>query len=346
MMRFNAQLDEYINRAMVKIAVPVASGQRPVKSRALVIAIFLFAAAGWAAEVHDEAGTTGAAFLKIEGGSRPVAMGGAFAGLANDVNTIFWNPAGLTSVQTRELTAMQNFLIADISSQIIGYAQRFRKGVWGASLLGAFTEVERRTRPTDEPDSTVVVGGFAAGASYAYALSPKLSIGGTARGISQQLDIEDSFGAAVDLGGVLRLLKNRLGVGLALQNLGFLSTEENLPTTLRGGIAFQTRKRVALTNPKPARDHFAIVADVDIPIPSGFPTFHVGAENWFYDVLALRVGYSMSQGENPKNGLTGGIGVRRKGKASLENLHFQFDYAFVPNEDVGDAHRISLLMRF
>ena len=339
-MRFNVQLDEYINRAMVKKAVPVASGQWPVKTRALVIAIFLFAAAGWAAEIHDEAGTTGAAFLKIEGGSRPVGMGGAFAGLANDVNTIFWNPAGLTSVRTRELTAMQNFLIADISSQIIGYAQRLGKGVWGASLLGAFTEVERRTRPTDEPDSTVVVGGFAAGASYAYALSPKLSIGGTARGISQQLDIEDSFGAAVDLGGVLRTLNNRLGVGLALQNLGFLNTQENLPTTFRGGIAYQTRKRVSLTNSTPARDVFAIVADVDVP------TFHVGAENWFYDVLALRVGYSMSRGENPKNGLTGGIGVRRKGKASLENLHFQFDYAFVPNEDVGDAHRISLLMRF
>jgi hypothetical protein len=333
MMRINAQLDESVYRAMVK-------------KELATIAIFLIAASGWAADIHDEAGTTGAAFLKIEGGSRPVGMGGAFAGLANDVNTIFWNPAGLTTVQTRELTAMQNFSIADISNQFIGYAQRVGKGVWGASLLGAFTEIERRTRPTDEPDSTVVVGGFAAGASFAYAVSPKLSIGGTARGISQQLDIEDSFGVAVDLGGVLRTLNNRFGLGLALQNLGFLNTEENLPMTLRCGIAYQIGEMFSLTNPKPARDLFAIVADVDIPILSGFPTFHIGAENWFYDVLALRVGYSVSQGENPKNGLTGGIGVRRKGKASLENLHFQFDYAFVPNEDVGDAHRISLLMRF
>lgn len=345
-MRINAILEADVNRVMVKKAVPVVSGQWSAKSCALVIAIFLFAASGWAEEIHDEAGTTGAAFLKIEGGSRPVGMGGAFAGLANDVNTIFWNPAGLTSVHTRELTAMQNFLIADISSQFIGYAQRVGNGVWGASLLGAFTEIERRTRPTDEPDSTVVVGGFAAGASYAYAVLPELSIGGTARGISQQLDIEDSYGAAIDLGSVLRILNNRLGIGVSLQNLGFLNTDESLPTNVRGGIAYQIRKEVSPVNPKPARDFFAIVADVDIPITSGFPTFHVGAENWFYDVLALRVGYSMSQGENPKNGLTGGIGVRRKGKASLENLHFQFDYAFVPNEDVGDAHRISLLMRF
>ena len=333
MMRINAQLDGYVNRATVK-------------KELAIIAIFLLASSGWAVDIHDEAGTTGAAFLKIEGGSRPVGMGGAFVGLANDVNTIFWNPAGLTTVQARELTAMQNFSIADISNQFIGYAQRVGKGVWGASLLGAFTEIERRKRPTDEPDNTVVVGGFAAGASFAYAVLPSLSIGGTARGISQQLDIEDSFGVAVDLGGVLRTLNNQFGIGFAIQNLGFLNSEENLPTTLRCGIAYQIREKFSLTNPRSARDLFAIVADVDIPRLSGYPTFHVGAENWFYDVLALRMGYSISQGENPKNGLTGGIGIRRNGKASLENLHFQFDYAFVPNEDVGDAHRISLLMRF
>ena len=64
-----------------------------------------------AVNIHDGAGTVGAAFLKIEGGSRPVGMGGAFAGLANDVNTIFWNPAGLTAVQDQELTAIATLLI-------------------------------------------------------------------------------------------------------------------------------------------------------------------------------------------------------------------------------------------
>ena len=73
---------------------------------------------------------------------------------------------------------------------------------------------------------------------------------------------------------------------------------------------------------------------------------HLGAENWFYNMLALRVGYSFSQGENPKNGLTAGFGLRRIGEASLENVNFQFDYAFVPDQAVGNAHRVSLLLRF
>ena len=301
---------------------------------------------GFAGDIHDDAGTTAAAFLKIEAGSRPVGMGGAFTGLANDVNTIFWNPAGLTTIRDRELTAMQHFSVADISNQFVGYAQRVDKGVWGASFLGAFTEIERRIGPTDDPDSTVTVGGFAAGLSFAYAVSPELSIGGTAKAISQQLDIEDSLGAAADVGVVLRTLDNQLGIGIAAQNLGFLDTEEELPLIVRGGVAFQIRTKPSPTDPRPARDLLAIVADVDYPILAGFPTFHIGAENWLYDVLALRAGYSISEGENPKNGITAGIGIRRKGEASLEKIRFQFDYAFVPDEGVGDAHRISFLMRF
>ena len=116
-----------------------------------------------AVDIHEGAGTTGAAFLKIEGGSRPVGLGGAFAGLANDINTIFWNPAGLTAVHDRELTAMQHFSFAEINNQTIGYAQRVERLVWGASFLGSFTEIERRQGPTEDPDSTVTVGGFATG---------------------------------------------------------------------------------------------------------------------------------------------------------------------------------------
>jgi hypothetical protein len=94
------------------------------------------------------------------------------------------------------------------------------------------------------------------------------------------------------------------------------------------------------------RELFTIVADVDVPVIGDFPTFHIGAENWFYDILAVRAGYSVSTGENPKNGLTAGLGLRRKGEGSLADVNFQFDYAFIPDADVGDAHRISFITRF
>ena len=312
----------------------------------LVVALFLVSFSSWAATIHDDAGTTGAAFLKIDGGSRPAGMGGAFVGLANDINTIFFNPAGLTTVQGHELTAMQNFELADISNQSIGYAHREGNLVWGASFLGAFTEIERRIGPSDNPDSTVNVGGFAAGVSLAYPISQKMSVGATAKLISQQLDLQNSFGGAIDVGAVWRALDDRLGIGIAAQNLGLLDEGESLPRTLRGGVAYRIQTPRSQIDDTLPRNVFVIVADVDVPMIGGYPTFHIGVENWFYDLIAARVGYSASKGENPKNGYTVGIGIRRKGEDSLKNVRFQFDYALVPDAHVGNAHRLAFITRF
>ncbi len=312
----------------------------------LVLTLCLISFSSWGADIHDDAGTTGAAFLKIDGGSRPAGMGGAFVGLANDVNTIFSNPAGLTTVQAHELTAMQNFAFADISNQSIGYAQREGNLVWGASFLGAFTEIERRIGPSDNPDSTVNVGGFAAGFSLAYPISPKISVGATAKAVSQQLDLQNSFGGAIDVGAVWRTLDDCLGVGIAAQNLGMLDESEALPRNIRGGIAYHVQTPSSQAEDAPPKNLFSIVADIDVPVIAAYPTFRIGAENWFYDLIAARIGYSISKGENPKNGVTVGIGIRRKGEDSLKSVRFQFDYALVPDADVGNSHRLAFITRF
>lgn len=303
-----------------------------------------------AIDIHDGAGTTGAAFLKIEGGSRPVGMGGAFAGLANDINTIFWNPAGLTAVYDQELTAMQHFSFADISNQTIGYAQRVDRFVWGASFLGSFTEIERRQGPTEDPDSTVTVGGFATGLSFAYPLGTALSVGGTAKFISQQLDIQNVYGAAADVGLVVRLFDNHLGIGLALQNAGVLDGEENLPMALRAGLAYRTWKSASEEEGAeellPPQEVWAFVADANLPLIDANPSFHIGVERWFFESVAARIGYQIGTNENPNDGLSLGVGIRRAGEDALANIDFQFDYAYVPDGNVGDSHRISFITRF
>jgi hypothetical protein len=321
----------------------------------VILTLLISVPQSFAVDIHDSAGTAGAAFLKIEPGSRPVGMGGAFAGLANDINTIFWNPAGLTSVHTRELTAMQHFSFVDINNQSIGYAQRAKQFVWGASFLGSFTEIERRIGPTETPDSTVTVGGFATGLSLAYPLGTTASVGGTAKLISQQLDIQNIYGAAADLGVILRLIDNHLGIGLTVQNAGVLSGGENLPMALRAGLAYRTWNEIQaapdaeesdVEKVMPPSELWAFVADAHLPLIDANPSFHLGVERWFYDVIAARVGYRIGLNENPSDGLSVGIGVRRGGLDSLANIDFQFDYAFVPDAYVGNSHRISFITRF
>lgn len=314
----------------------------------IVFTLLLFGSQSFAVDIHDSAGTAGAAFLKIEPGSRPVGMGGAFTGLANDINTIFWNPAGLTSVHTRELTAMQHFSFVDINNQSIGYAQPAKRFVWGASFLGSFTEIERRVGPSETPDSTVTVGGFATGLSIAYPLGSSTAIGGSAKLISQQLDIQNIYGIAADLGLITRLLDDHLGIGLTVQNAGVLSGGENLPMALRAGFAYRTWKESEMEGKEAMQpsELWTLVADAHLPLIDANPSFHLGIERWFYDAVAARIGYRIGLNENPSDGLSIGIGVRRRGLNSLANIGFQFDYAFVPDAFVGNSHRISVITRF
>lgn len=50
--------------------------------------------------------------LNLNGvGSRAIAMGGAYVGLADDYSAIYWNPAGLSQIKTKSLSIFQTTLI-------------------------------------------------------------------------------------------------------------------------------------------------------------------------------------------------------------------------------------------
>ncbi len=53
----------------------------------------------------SKSGTTAAQFLKINIGPRAMGMGTAFTATASDMSSIYWNPAGLVSIEYPELAA-------------------------------------------------------------------------------------------------------------------------------------------------------------------------------------------------------------------------------------------------
>ncbi|MEK7396980.1 MAG: PorV/PorQ family protein [Candidatus Poribacteria bacterium] len=301
-----------------------------------VFMVFVIACAGFA-EIPDKIGTEDAAFLKIEPATRPVAMGGAFAGLANDVNAIFWNPAGLTQVEKKELTTMYNRWLANIRYASAAYAQNVGKGAAvGVSVQGLWTEYEKRTGDTEEPESTTSVYSYAAGLSGSYALVPNaLSLGGTVKFLNQDFDGDSSNGVCADIGGLVHVAGLR--VGISAQNLKLqMSNETNLPTGMRIGGSYQL-------------DKDSVVAVEYSKYGSADPSYHLGIEKWFKGIIALRLGYNISSGDNPRKGLSAGIGLRAYGTKPLDNMDFQLDYAYVPAPDwgsLGDTHRISMLVRF
>ncbi len=43
--------------------------------------------------------TTAASFLEIGSGAKSLSMGSAFVSVANDVSALYWNPAGIVSIE-------------------------------------------------------------------------------------------------------------------------------------------------------------------------------------------------------------------------------------------------------
>src|SRR5437016_158316 len=80
-------------------------------SRRVGIAALATLLLGWAvAPVHAQetlggqrAGTSSATFLRIGVGARAEGMGETFVAVANDPSAIYWNPAGLASLQRTEI---------------------------------------------------------------------------------------------------------------------------------------------------------------------------------------------------------------------------------------------------
>jgi hypothetical protein len=124
-------------------------------------------------------------------------------------------------------------------------------------------------------------------------------------------------------------------LGASAQNIKLhMSNEGDLPLGIRVGGAYQF-----------AMD--SVVSGEFSKLGAADASYHIGLEKWVRSILAIRVGYIIGTGDNPRDGLSAGLGLRAYGTKPLESLSFQFDYAYVPDGDgLGDTHRISMMTRF
>ncbi len=274
-------------------------------------------------------GITAANFLKLDVGARPSAMGGAFVGVADDVNTINYNPAGLLQTGTASLTAMHNQWFQSIKYEYLGYAQKmWWNGVIGGSLayldMGDIkgSLVNNKSAPDWTAwDSCLTL-------SYAQSWSDGLSIGANLKIIYEKIEQEDAATLAFDLGALYKTPIDNLSFGICIQNLGsglkFIQHKSDLPMNLKSGVSA-----------KLLDEHLLIAFDVNKPIDNKV-NGRFGLEYWLIDTFAIRAGYRTD--EDMGSGFSGGIG--------LKLMNYQIDYGFAPYGELGDTHRISLRMDF
>ena len=307
-------------------------------------------------------------FLRVGVGARALGMGAAFAGLADDGTAAYWNPAGLATLGTHEVSAMH----AEQFGSVVNYdwlSYTFPVGSTGKAKqalaislirLGVdgiintknlqFIDVNGNGK-FDYPEDRLIVdesryvfdndNDLALLFSYAREVSRKISVGGNLKVIHQWLgDSLSSNGFGLDV-GALYVGGNGWSAGAKLSDatttriLWNTGVSEFIAPSLRVGgaktFSFHDRRHIVT----PAFDVEVGFSDEVLSSQANIGSvtfnFHPGLEYWYQRVVALRAGFDSQN-------FTAGAGVRYK--------KFGLDYAYLDHQDLDASHRISALFAF
>lgn len=195
-------------------------------------------------------GARAAEFLTIPVGARGIGMGSAYAAAADDISAIWWNPAGLGFLQSKEVMVTVVDYTMDLTYSYVAGAAPLADGQW---VLGGFfgylnipdMEITTITAPNGT-GRTFNAYDFQMGGTVAYNLSDRFSAGLSMKYIHQDMFANIGGSAfAIDAGGIYHteFWNREVKFAFSIQNLGTNITMDgpNLiynvgPEDLGGGI--------------------------------------------------------------------------------------------------------------
>ena len=316
-----------------------AYGLRLDKTAALAVAAALLIGAHFSAHfcapARAEEGNAGTqSVFTIGAGSRAIALGRSFVSIADDASAVYWNPAALRNVQSKQLMFMYMPLFGDFTGADYTFFgavyPTLNAGAFGAGfqrIATTFESYDDFSRPTGEGDyseSQVLV-------SYAFERTSKWLLGSLATGatfkiVSQNVDPFSSTAPGIDLGFRWRPLSSRsFAIGVNLQDLSGAehkldaATDVTYRTVMAGaGYVREFANGSAL--------RFAL--EVDLPEKAD-NNYHAGAEYAFARYISLRAGYD-------DGNVSFGVGF------NISN--YGVDYAYFTRDEAGTSHPVSFTM--
>lgn len=302
----------------------------------------------------QRAGTSSATFLRIGVGARAVGMGESFVAVANDPSAIYWNPAGLASLQRREVAFSHTQWPADVTyehvtmifpSRRLGGSIALQFGVLGTDIEET-SELQPFGTGRTFAYSDLVVGG-----AYSRRWTDKLLVGAGVKFVREDLGSQvggpTSSAMLFDVGSIYYLGLGSVRIATSLTNFGaalkpsgsYVSPYDGStadydgfdpPLMFRYGLAFEPIER----------EHQRLTTSFEVNQPADNERMiKAGAEWLFMNSLAIRSGYNF-RADALK--LSAGAGFN----GTFGNYRGALDYAYTDGGPLGAVHRLSLGVRF
>jgi hypothetical protein len=284
-------------------------------------------------------------FLRTDVSARSAALAGSFVSATNDPNVLFYNPAGLSTLDAPLGSAGFFKDLLDINSGHIAYSQEIEGfGYAGAGILytnyGSFTE-------TDEGGNAL--GSFTASdlalvLGYSNTLEENLYYGAGVKFIYSSIAGYTSTGLAGDLGLLYVIPDSRITLGASVRNIGgqthpYMGTRENLPLDVSIGGSIVPRGLPLLLSV-----NFHRLNDSADNIGDRFRGFTIGGEFTLSKVLQLRFGYDNTKRKDLKVGTSAGL-AGFSGGVGINVGDYRVDYSLSSLGTIGTVHRISITAR-
>jgi hypothetical protein len=307
--------------------------------------LLLLAAAAPSWAISSNAGTSAAQFLKLGAGSRAGAMGEAYSAVADDIYSVYYNPAGLTHMTKSAMAASHTELFQDINYEFAAFAypmgreeDHSKHVIAGSIYTLSVTGIERRSGDSNDPVGSFNAGDYAYNISYGRYMNKQLRLGATGKLISQSIDSYAGTAFAFD-GGLLYeprpSMERKLKLSLVVRNVGspqsFAGESDPLPLAVVGGVGYEVLPKTMILDLDVTkyRDTDAII---------GFGTEYRRAIDENIGG-ALRLGFNTHRTDNEGlTEVTAGAGLRFH-RAS-------FDFSWVPFGELGNTFRYTLQIQF
>jgi len=323
-------------------------------------------------------GTTAGNFLELGYGGAGVAMGDAYVSIANDISSVYWNPAGLAYMDKSGLmTDMQPFVV-DIyfSMGAFAYTNPMLGTVALSFINTSYGEEDVTTMEHQNGTGETYDGqDLSLQLSYGRKLAQWFAFGFTGKYVTSRISRTDASAFAMDFGSIVNTnFLNKTGkpgdglnIGMSISNYGGRlqysgkETKERLdPSDIEGNypyvpVQYETGEwelplifRIGISFSPILTDHQRLILTTDALHPNNNSEYiNVGAEyslkiapvGKFY----LRGGYKGIGMDDSPYGMTFGGGLKMN---LLNNYRVSFDFATREIGDLGYLNSYTVGLNF
>lgn len=284
-------------------------------------------------------------FLNVVPSARASALAGAFETYTDDPNIIFYNPAGLSTLTKREVSAGFGKYLLDINFGDASFGFKYKNIGW----LGAAVKYVNYGKFDYTDENGVTSGSFHANdvmfnVAYSNLIYNRINYGINIKFIFSQIADYTSSALAADIGLMYVIPSEDLSIGFTINNYGkqlstYINSKERLPLDIRIGVSkklehLPLRLSVSLNNLAQGNMHFLDIGRLK--------SFAIGGEFELSDYVSARIGYNNQQRQDMQvgtsfglSGFSGGIGIKFLQK-------YKFDYSLNSFGKVGSMHRFDL----